>query len=491
MPSLPIPFHSVPGGDPGRPRLLLVAYHFPPDSAVGALRWEKLTGYAAEHGWAVDAITADPSAVDVRDESRLRELPPGTRVYAVRPEPVVADRLADAMLGLRPRRRAASAAAPSAGESKAPRRAAAPRAASLTPDQMRWPVLGVADWKRLYDAWRHYTAEVSWGRGAVRIGERLVAVHAHPVIVSCGPPHIAAHGAARVLAARTARPFVIDLRDPWATVRRLPEAYASPLWFTLSERAERRTVAAARMVVVNTDPVRDMMRAKYPAARVITVMNGYDDEAIPAVERDACFTMAYAGAIYLDRDPRPLIRALARVVRELSLRPGDLRLALIGNVDSYGGVPLGTMAEQEGVAAFVETGGRRPRRDALEFLARAHMLVSLPQDSAHAVPSKVFEFMLFDAWMLALAEPGTATEVVLRGTQVDVAAPSDEAAMAHAIRRRYEQFRAGERPVRAAEPRFSRREQARLLFRALAEIAGNAAPRAPGVAAAATAPVLG
>src|SRR5262249_5100160 len=40
----------------GADRLLLVSYHFPPDRAVGALRWRKFARYAAERGWALDVI---------------------------------------------------------------------------------------------------------------------------------------------------------------------------------------------------------------------------------------------------------------------------------------------------------------------------------------------------------------------------------------------------------------------------------------------------
>ena len=39
------------GPTPATDRLILVSYHFPPDTAIGALRWRKLARYAAERGW--------------------------------------------------------------------------------------------------------------------------------------------------------------------------------------------------------------------------------------------------------------------------------------------------------------------------------------------------------------------------------------------------------------------------------------------------------
>ena len=209
--------------------------------------------------------------------------------------------------------------------------------------------------------------------------------------------------------------------------------------------------------------------------------NGCDDEPVPAPRRDGQFTVAYAGSIYLDRDPRLLFRAAARVVRELRLSPADFRIALIGNIDSYGGVPISEMAREEGIGEFVECGPARPRREAMEFLAEAAVLVSLPQDSRTQVPSKVFEYMCFDAWLLALSEEGSATELLLRDTDADVVDPQDVDGIAAVLARRYRQYTGGTLPTRiSGDARFSRRYQARLLLDALEEcLARRPAPQPP------------
>src|SRR4051794_37614156 len=70
-PRLPL-FHGE--LSPG-PRLLLISYHFPPSQTAGALRWQKLSRYAAERGWGLDVVTLHPDAVANADWSRLDELP--------------------------------------------------------------------------------------------------------------------------------------------------------------------------------------------------------------------------------------------------------------------------------------------------------------------------------------------------------------------------------------------------------------------------------
>jgi len=76
--------------------------------------------------------------------------------------------------------------------------------------------------------------------------------------------------------------------------------------------------------------------------------------------------------------------------------------------------------------------------------------------------------MPYDAWVLALAERGSATEHLLRGSEADVVAPDDFDGLAAVLRKRYLQYASGERPKNlATNPRYSRREQARRLFDAI------------------------
>src|SRR5207249_4914766 len=147
--------------------------------------------------------------------------------------------------------------------------------------------------------------------------------------------------------------------------------------------------------------------------------NGYDEDPVPRSRHGRRFTIEYAGTIYLDRNPRMLFKAAARVVRELALSPSDFRIELMGDVKSFEGVPIEVIAGEEHLNGFV--GARPPglRRDVVEFLADAAMLLSLPQDSDMAIPSKIFEYMQYDAWILALAERDSATERLLRGSNAD------------------------------------------------------------------------
>lgn len=468
----PVPFHTTPEPPvPFRKRILLVSGHFPPSMAVGGLRWQKMSQVAAERGWGTDVICADPATLAETDPERLVGLPPGMRMYGVPRWASVGGGALEALVGLNRRLRgggsarvaaAAGAVAPAATAAAVAPAGSAP-GSIVREDALRFGA-SPQHLLRTVTALQWIAGERRWARRARAIGAQLLGPE-HRVIVTSGPPHFA-HEAGRLLARRTGLPHVVDMRDPWSLAERVAVGLASPAYFGLVGRYERRSVESAALVVCNTELATRAMRATYPAhaERIVTIMNGSDDDERPDVARDPRFLVAYAGAIYFDRDPRLLFRASARVIAELGLAPADYGVEIMGPVDTLS-PPVMELARQEGIEAYVRYHPPGPRSASARLLASASMLVSLPQDTETAVPSKVFEYASYDAWLLALARPHSATALVLEGTSADVVAPDDVDAIAEVLRRHLSAYRAGERPTAVgADGRFSRRRQAALLL---------------------------
>jgi len=412
-------------------RLLLLSYHFPPSVLVGGMRWLQMSRYLAEKGWGLDVVAGDFSKLTVRDEATLRSLPPNVRVFsAAEPESPLAT--VERSLRLMFRR-------------VFPRRSPPPE----TPALAREVALKSLDSRSLIRAYGSLISvdrERLWAKRAAQIGTELARGQHYDAIVSSGPVHMA-HEGARQIAKAVGRPLVIDFRDPWSGVERVVDDHASPVWYALARFYEGRAVRAASLALMNTDRSREYMRALYPGAahRIITVANGNDDEAVSPAERPDRFTIRYAGTIYLDRDPRPLLRAAALVIRRHGLTPGQFGIETIGS-ESFNDKGLKAIADEEGIAEFIEAGPRRPRLDAMRFLAGATMLVNLPQDSSMCVPAKLFEYVQFNAWLLVLAVEESATADVLRNTSADVVDPHDVDGIAAVIERRYLQYARGEKP---------------------------------------------
>lgn len=446
---------------------MLLSYHFPPGQATGALRWQKLAPFLYSAGFGLDVVTVAPPWVKATDWSRMAELPPGTRVFGVRAGPHWIERLENDLWGevqrLRRWRRS--------GDRAVVERPGLPRTDLVPKGSVRWRWWAVQDYRRAYAAWLAQARQRVWSDAAERLARRIVTAASHVGVVSCGPPHLAHHAGWRVAGA-AGLPFIMDMRDPWTASPSVLKTVASPVWVWLTGRYERLAIERAALVVTTTAAHAAALVGRYPAlaGRTVTVLNGYDEEPLPPRREERIFRVRYAGSIYIDRDPRPLFRAVARVVAETGARPEDLRVEFLGHVEQFGGVSLQRLAAGEGVEAYVGVEASRPRREAMDFLAQAALLLSLPQSVRLAIPSKVFEYMRFAAWLLVLAEPESATAAVLEGTGADVVSPEDVDGMVAILRRRFDQWRHGQRPAPLATNRFSRRVQAGILVEALSQM---------------------
>lgn len=433
------------------PRILLVTYHFPPDPMIGGVRWQEMTRYLTDRGWAVDVIARDFRDLPRVDPARLTRFTTSLRIFSAPDREPLPGRVHKTLWPLLRRVRRREQAGADA------------RATVLSRDEVSASGGGRAV-VRAYFAWLEFARPGNWARSAARLGITLARHSRYDAVVSSGPPHMA-HEAARRIAEEMAIPLVIDMRDPWSIQRRLPESLASPVWYKLARRYERLAVRDAALVVVNAEGCRDGMTVEYPehAAKIEVIRNGCDDISLPATTRDGRFTIRFAGSIYSDRDPRLAFRAAALVIDALSLSPSQFAFEFVGHM---GEMPVAAMAAEEGIGDYVHLGGFLSREAVLEFLAGATMLLSLPMDEEDfSIPGKIYEYMRFDAWMLVLAHAGSATERLLRGTEADVVDPSDVGAIAAVLRRRYEQFAAGEMPVPVrADGRFDRVVQSEMLL---------------------------
>jgi O-antigen/teichoic acid export membrane protein/glycosyltransferase involved in cell wall biosynthesis len=445
-------------------RLVLISWHFPPDPAVGALRWQKLATLAAERGWGVDVVMRDTTGMAGLDPSRVDELPASIRLHEVRLRPSPLAGVTRLLAALVRKGRAV----PVVSGAKAPAQGSV-RSADLG------PIRSLRDVARAWHAWDEHARGARWAHDAAEAAAKLVQRGVHRMIISSGPPHWA-HVAARSAAKRTGLPYAVDLRDPWSLIQRLPEHLASPVTLKLAARDEEVVVRDAALVVANTIRARDALRLAHPAQaeRIIDVPNGFDEDPMPPSRRGRRFVVAYAGTIYLDRDPRPLCRAVARAVRARRLSPEDFALEFMGEVSTFDGMRLEDIAREEGVADFVHVRPSGTRREALEFVSGASMLVVLPQDSDMAIPAKLFEYMRFAAWVLVCGSPESATRAIVEGLDVDAVAPGDVNAMASVMIRRYDLHRRGVQAIPLARhAQLGRRARAAVLFDAIEAITGR------------------
>lgn len=433
-----------------RGRVLLLAYHFPPVGGGGTQRSLKFARYLPELGYDVSVVTG-PGTSSGRwtpaDETLLAELP-AVEVARVETEEPAESR----------------------------------RAARLE------------RWFGLRSPWPRW-----WIDGAVEAGTAIGA-GADVVLATMSP--FATAEAALGLARWLGRPWVADLRDPWA----LDEMtiYPSALHRRRERARMRRQLRTAAAVVANTpEAARRVRRLLGDRPPVVAIPNGFDADDFagppPEPRADGVFRIVHAGYLHTDLG---LEQRRARVRRQLGgAVPGvDIltrsHVHLLGAIErvlarapsSRGRIELvlaGVLSDGDRDAArrfpFVRFAGYLPH-EATVALMRSADLLFLPMQNLPAgtratiVPGKTYEYLAAERPILAAVPEGDARDLLLRAGTAHVCAPDDVEGMAAAI----EAQLAGRSELRARPPaeilaRFERRALTAELAALLDSVRGRGA----------------
>jgi glycosyltransferase involved in cell wall biosynthesis len=379
-----------------RMRVLLIAYHFPPDPAVGALRASHVAEALQAAGHAVTVITARLPG----ERGRWRPAASGLRVRPIRSLPTLRDLYAWAKRALRVRRR-------DQAETQSDR---------STPD---WPDR-VPSWKRhllsllwfLDDRTGFVLPALLAALGQVRKGVDLVYTTVPP---------FSGHLVGLILRRVGGLRWAAEFRDPWTDQRGKP-AHVRSRWSDAAERwLERQCLRAANHIVAVTDNTRDLLVAKGNGAglahKTIVVRNGIERlAAAPSTSRPAHrpFRIVHVGTFYDWRDPRPFFASLAAAVRTCGVRSGDVEVELIGDCRRYHGIAVEQLATDLGLADRVTFRDWVPHDVALQAIETADLLLLLNENQPAQAPTKMYEYLGARVPILAFTNEGSEVVHMLR-----------------------------------------------------------------------------
>lgn len=405
-------------------RVLFLAYHFPPTGGAGVQRSVKFVRYLHELGWQSIVVTG-PGTTGSRwtpeDETLAAEFPASTTVLRIGSQP--------------------------------PTRSPLKRRAD------RW--LGAAT---PFDRW--------WVDGAVEIGRAQQA----DLVYASMSPYATAEAAAR-LSASLDKPWVADLRDPWALDEMV--IYPSRLHRARELRHMRRLLAAADAVIMNTPEAAARLRrfGEFAERDIHVIPNGFDahDFAGPAPQRDdRSFRIVHAGYLHTDlgRQARSsrfvrrvlggalvpvdiltrshvfLMEAIDRLQGRNSGEPGEVELHLAGVVSE---------ADREvvGDRRYVHFRGYLDHADTVSLLRSADLLFLPMHDlpagvRAGIVPGKTYEYLGARRPILAAVPEGDVRDLLSLAGNAFICGPADIAAMEQVISEQVARKREGIAPP---EPR--------------------------------------
>jgi glycosyltransferase involved in cell wall biosynthesis len=440
-------------------RVLFLSYYFPPIGGAGVQRSVKFVRHLPGFGWQPVVVTGPGSEAGrwaPPDESLVADAPPNLDVRRltdpVPPETTGAWRRAE-------------------------------RLARVTTPFARW-----------------------WIDGAVEVARQVEDVDV--IYASMSPFETAV--AARRLARTFGKPWVADLRDPWA----LDEISVFPT--ALHRRAELRRMSSllstAAAVIMNTEEAARAARTLPGLARtpVSAIPNGWDasDFAGPAPPQNArtlsivhtgylhtALGRAYrrsarvrailggaeTGIDFLPRSHVYLLRALDRVIGGHPAARERIELHLAGVLSSEDEREI----ERFPHPGMVRTHGYIPHSESVRLVRSAGLLFFPMHDlpvgkRARIVPGKAYEYLASRRPILAAVPDGDARDLMTASERAYVCRPMDVACMAAAIERELDRPEA-ERAVPARrDERLAQYERRELTRRLARELRGAAERSAAG-----------
>lgn len=394
--------------------VLIVSYHFHPSNEIGARRATALARYLVKNGIRVSVVSAfggnpvEPGA----------QILPG--VLAV-PVPKPPRKFTDAMIYLKRRliRRKAGVA---------PR----PDNSSITASS---PASPASFWGSLRDAYFRVVYFIdqykAWGRHALRAALHEGRKHPPTLVFSSSPPPTVLW-VGTLAAQRLGVPHIVDLRDPWSDTLETSSP-ARPLELSLTRKIERWIMHSAAAITSTGSNVADLLIRRQPAlaSKIFVVRNGYDEAvSAPPLETGGRLAILFAGELYLNRDPFPLLHALERLLSRPEIDASRISVTFMGRSTEYAGQSFAEWLSGKRCASVVTFMPPQPREVVARTALQSTVLLNLAQHQPLSVPAKTFEHLASGRENLLLCEDDSESARIVAGIpgviQVD---PRDAAAL--------------------------------------------------------------
>lgn len=406
--------------------ILLISYHFFPDSAVGGLRPRTFAKYLTEYGWQAIILTVKEKYYGVPDltGSENHEKVRVVRTSMIR-SPSFYYRRVKRMTSLGPNHRN------KAGYPAAWRR-----------PKTDYSVKGLLSWMcSLPDE------KAGWLPFAVMRGIELIHRENIKVLMTTGPPH-SVHLIGAWLSILTRVPWVADFRDPYLDC--VLETQGERRWalpLKVATMLEGWMTSKAAFILTTTDRLAERLRSRYPLhkQKILALPNGYDPDDFKGMSsrKERCFTISYLGTLYEFRDPELILRCISELIQEGHMHREGVAVRFVGNCNEAGGKAIRKLTTKYGLAGIVEERPWSPRSQTLEMMMRSHVLLLLAEDQPLAIPGKLYEYIGSGSTILAITGDGATADMLRELGKGIIVRPGDYESLKARVVELYQQYLSG------------------------------------------------
>lgn len=400
-------------------RVLIITYYWPPSGGSGVQRWLKMSKYLPEYGWQPVIYTTENAEYPIIDHSLEKDVAPNIEVIR-RPinEPYSAYKK---FLGIKKEETVKMGFIQEKEKNKS--------------------------WKSDLSLWVRGNffipdARCGWVKPSVRFLKEYLNEHPVDAIISTGPPH-SMHLIALKLKEALGLPWIADFRDPWTEIDYYNDLHLTAWADRKHHRLEQEVLTKAdKVVTVAPDGARRLGRLGNRNVR--TIYNGFDrdDDAQTPVNLSEQFTITYLGVLSKIQNPSNLWQALAELIKEDSGFDKNLKINMIGQIDSA----VVSSINENGLTQHVAYSPYMPH-DQVSAVHRSStllLLLLMPDSEPRAkglLTGKLFEYMASGRPILCIGpEDGDAARILRETGAGQTISFEDKEKMKEALKNLYQRY---------------------------------------------------
>jgi len=442
-------------------KVLVLAYHFPPQGGSGTIRAAKFCKYLPEFGW--EAIVVTTSFITHLDQGLLDDLPFGLQVHRTYDLYLMLQRLGvvtsipdfSRVIEHTESSRKISSQSPQVF-----RRLKSVSKSALT--RMLAPDINI----------------LSWAPFSYRCACQLIERNQIEAVFTTSPPHsvqLVGHWLKRRY---PQLPWIMDLRDLWSQSRFIVGTSS----YQTAYRQERQCLQSADRVLVVTEGIRQLTLIKFPGideTRILTLTNGFDFgelEELASGRMSNRFTITHVGTWYESTGKDPFISVLQKLAADAELSK-RIQFRFIGYIPDTVRKELVPLCSD----GFVVTRPPVPYGEALVEIRKADIvLLKFPSDIpdfelSHS--NKLFDYLGCGKMILAvIPSAGEAARLIQQenaGIVVSPDTPEETYAAILSLLNRFEAAPTNSSSSSAKNSRYHRRSLTKVLAKVLDECAGK------------------
>ncbi len=400
-------------------RVLIITYYWPPSGGSGVQRWLKMSKYLPEYGWQPVIYTTENAEYPIIDHSLEKDVAPNIEVIR-RPitEPYSAYKK---FLGINKDETVKMGFIQEKEKNKS--------------------------WKSGLSLWVRGNffipdARCGWVKPSVRFLKEYLNEHPVDAIISTGPPH-SMHLIALKLKEALGLPWIADFRDPWTEIDYYNDLHLTAWADRKHHRLEQEVLTKAdKVVTVAPDGARRLGRLGNRNVR--TIYNGFDrdDDTQTPVNLSEQFTITYLGVLSKIQNPSNLWQALAELIKEDSGFDKNLKINMIGQIDSA----VVSSIDENGLTQHVAYSPYMPH-DQVSAVHRSStllLLLLMPDSEPRAkglLTGKLFEYMASGRPILCIGpEDGDAARILRETSAGQTISFEDKEKMKEALKNLYQRY---------------------------------------------------